>query len=127
MMTACREAIRTITNYRERFTTSGQRVLEDEELGPEGMSRHLDGETAQFVRRRNALFPVARSVVVVEVMSVDGCAPSQIVVGPFLQFVMSHTLKNVFPRWSKNAMRRSRFRSRKWVLRTRPALLPNVE
>ena len=64
---------------------------------------------------------------VVEVMSVDWMrALADSLSVHFPNSSMSRTLKNVFPRWSKNAMRRSRFRSRKIVLRTRPALLPET-
>ena len=92
-------------------------VLDDEDFGdPEELCRHLDGETAEFVRLAQTLY--SRSLgpwCAVEAMSVDWIrALADALSVHFPHSFTSRILKNFSPRWSKNAMPRSQPRSRKW-------------
>jgi hypothetical protein len=110
-------------------------ILEDEEFGEaEALCRHLDGETAEFVRLARALY--SRSLgpwCTVEVMSVDwmrALADALAVISR--DSPMSLILRSASPRWSKNAMRGRHSPLRIWscALNRRsfrkPSVMPNL-
>src|SRR5216683_8121312 len=103
-----------------------QCVLEDEEFGdPEELSRHLDGETAQFVRLAHMLY--SRSLgpwCAVEVMSVDWMrAFADSLSVHFPQFVHEPYFEECFSEMVEERHAEEALSVTQMVLRTRPALM----
>ena len=106
-----------------------QCVLEDEEFGdPEELSRHLDGETAQFVRLAQMLY--SRTLgpwCAVEVMSVDWMrALADSLSVHFPQFVHEPYFEECFSEMVEERHAEESLSVTQMVLRTRPALLPET-
>jgi hypothetical protein len=101
-------------------------VLEDEEFGdPEELCRHLDGETAQFVRLAPMLY--SRSLgpwCAIEVMSVDWMrALADAVAVHFPQFIQEPYFEECFSEMVEERHAEESLAVTQMVLRARPALL----